>query len=311
MDYLVTGGAGFIGSNIVRHLVAQGKGVRVLDNLATGRLSNIQDLMGKIHFIEGDLRRLDTCRAAATGVTHVLHLGAMPSVSRSVQDPIAADQVNTGGTLNMLVAARDAGVRRFVFSSSSSVYGDTPALPKREDMMPAPLSPYAVQKLTGEHYCRIFRGLYGLPTFVLRYFNVFGPRQNPKSQYAAVIPLFIQALKNGQAPTIHGDGGQTRDFTFVADVVSANLCCCDAPDTAAGDVYNVACGTRISINDLAEMLARIIGTDIRAAHDAPAPGDVRDSQGDSAKARRVLGWNWQVPFEEGLKATIAYFSGQE
>ena len=311
MDYLVTGGAGFIGSNIVRHLVAQGKSVRVLDNLASGRMTNIQDLLGKIHFIEGDIRNPETARTAANGVTNVLHLAAMPSVQRSVQDPVMADQVNIGGTLNMLVAARDAGVRRFVFSSSSSVYGDTPELPKREDMLPMPLSPYAVQKLAGEHYCRIFRGLYGLPAYVLRYFNVFGPRQNPKSQYAAVIPLFIQAIGRNKPPTIHGDGEQTRDFTFVEDVVRANLCCCEAPESAAGDVYNVACGTRISINELAETIARLLKKDIRALHDAAAPGDVRDSQGDSSKARRVLSWNWKVSFEDGLRATIDYFAGQE
>ena len=225
VEYLVTGGAGFIGSNIVRRLVADGCSVRVLDNLSTGRMSNIQDLMGDIELLEGDICDAATAARAVAGVKFVLHLAARPSVARSVEDPLTSDMMNVRGTLMMLVAARDAGVERFVFSSSSSVYGNTPVLPKQEDMTPGPLSPYAVQKLTGEHYCRVFHELYGLKAYVLRYFNVFGPRQNPKSQYSAVVPFFIDKLKNDEAPPIHGDGEQTRDFTFVDDVIAANLCC--------------------------------------------------------------------------------------
>lgn len=309
MDYLVTGGAGFIGSNITRHLVGEGKSVRVLDNLATGRKVNISDLESQVEFVEGSITDPDTARSAVDGVEHVLHLAALPSVARSVKDPAASNEVNVGGTLNMLIAARDAGVRRFVFSSSSSVYGNTPTLPKKEDMFPMPLSPYAVQKLTGEYYCRMFHSLYGLNTFVLRYFNVFGPRQNPKSQYAAVIPLFIEMLMNDQPPAIDGDGGQTRDFTFVDDVISANLSCCAAPDSAAGDVYNAARGDRVSINELVSLLQKIMGKDVEPVHNDPRAGDVRDSQADASKAKKALGWESAVTFEEGLKKAVEYYVG--
>ncbi|MBL7077873.1 MAG: SDR family oxidoreductase [Kiritimatiellae bacterium] len=307
MDYLVTGGAGFIGSNIVRQLVGEGKEVRILDNLATGRRVNIEDLLGDVDFIEGDLRDEATAKRAVAGVRNVLHLGALPSVIRSVNDPIGANETNIDGTLNMLVAARDAGVKRFVFSSSSSVYGNTPTLPKREDMTPMPLSPYAVQKLTGEHYCRVFHRLYGLQTVCLRYFNVFGPRQDPSSQYSAVIPLFVGALRNDEPPTIHGDGGQTRDFTFVGDVVKANICACTAPDDAAGGVFNVAYEDRTSINDLFNILARLLGKDIKPHHVDPRPGDVRDSQGDPTAARTVLRWEAETTVEEGLKRTVDFY----
>jgi len=215
--------------------------------------------------------------------------------------------VNISGTLNLLLAARDAGVKRVVFSSSSSVYGDTPVLPKQEDMKPSPLSPYALHKLAGEHYCRMFHSLYGLKTYSLRYFNVFGPRQNPKSQYAAVIPLFIQAILNDRAPVIHGDGGQTRDFTFVEDIISANLACCQAPDSAAGGVFNVAWGNRISVKELALTIARLIGKSIVPIHEPSRPGDVRDSQADSTRARQILGWEPRVSFDEGLTRTIEWY----
>ena len=306
-SFLVTGGAGFIGSSLVRRLLADGHAVRILDNFASGRRENLAGLESRIELIEGDLREERDVRRAVEGVRFVLHLGALGSVSRSVEDPMTTHEVNATGTLRVLVAARDAGVERVVFSSSSSVYGNTPTLPKRESMTPQPLSPYALSKLSGEHDCRLFHELYGLGTYCLRYFNVFGPRQNPKSQYAAVIPLFVDALRHGRAPMIHGDGGQTRDFTYVDDVVQANLCCCTAPREAAGAAYNVAWGNRISILELARRIASAMGVDIAPVHAAPRPGDVRDSQADSALAHKHLGWQPAVPFDEGLRRTVAWF----
>lgn len=305
-DYLVTGGAGFIGSNLIHRLVRDGRSVRVLDNFATGRRENLAGFESRIDLREGDLRDAGFVRNAAIGVKHVIHFGALPSVQRSVEDPLTTNEVNVTGTLNLLIAARDANVERFVFSSSSSVYGDTPTLPKREDMTPQPLSPYALSKLTGEHYCRIFHRLYRLQTFALRYFNVFGPRQNPKSQYAAVIPLFISALSRGEPCTVNGDGGQTRDFTFVDDVVEANLKCCAAPASAAGGVFNVAWGNRTSLLELVALLSKIIGVTIPPVHRPSRAGDVRDSQADSSRARGQLGWAPAVTFEEGLRRTVAW-----
>ncbi len=229
---------------------------------------------------------------------------------RSVEDPQTTHDVNVTGTLKLLLAAREAGVERVVLSSSSSVYGDTPELPKREDMLPNPLSPYALSKLTGEHYLRIFHDLYGLRTYSLRYFNVFGPRQDPASHYAAVIPLFVAALKRDAAPVIYGDGEQTRDFTYVDDVVAGNLCCMDAPDEAAGGVFNLAWGYRTSVNELAAKIAALMGKDIRPVHQDPRPGDVRDSQADSTRAREQLGWAANVPFEDGLRRTVEWFLDQ-
>jgi len=307
MEYLVTGGAGFIGSNIVRQLVETNKSVRVLDNIETGRIVNIDDIRDRIQFMKGDIRDADTVKEAVRDVRNVLHLAALPSVARSVEDPVTSNRVNVSGTLTMLMESRDAGVERFVFSSSSSVYGDTPTLPKREDMTPMPLSPYAVQKLAGESYCRIFFNLYGLKTYSLRYFNVFGPRQNPKSQYSAVIPLFVDSLRSDRPPVIHGDGKQTRDFTYVDDVVSANLLCCRAPDEAAGGVYNVACGSRISVNELASKLVAMMAKNIEPVHSERRPGDVRDSQADASLAREKLGWEPRTPFDEGLGKTVAFF----
>lgn len=289
--------------------MGEGKSVRLLDNLATGRRVNIEDVLGDVDFIEGDIRDAETVKRAVDGVRYVLHLAALPSVIRSVNDPVTANEININGTLNMLVAARDAGVERFVFTSSSSVYGNTPTLPKREDMTPMPLSPYAVQKLTGEHYCRVFHQLYGLQTICLRYFNVFGPRQDPASQYSAVIPLFVSALQNNQAPTVHGDGEQTRDFTYVGDVVKANLCACMAPEEAVGGVYNVAYEKRTSINQMALTLARLLGKDIAPQHVATRAGDVRDSQGDPTAARTRLKWTAETTVEEGLKQTVAFYVG--
>ena len=306
-QYLVTGGGGFIGSNIVRRLLSDGQRVRVLDDFSTGRRENLAGIGKDIELVEGDIRDNPTLKKALKGVRHILHLAAIPSVTRSVEDPLTTNSVNVCGTLKLLIEARDAGVERLVFSSSSSVYGDTPALPKQEDMNPTPRSPYALSKLTGEYYCRMFRDLYGLKTFSLRYFNVFGPRQNPASQYAAVIPRFIDALKNNRAPMIHGDGKQTRDFTFVEDVVAANLCCCTAPETSAGSVCNVGCGDRISINELAVRLAAIMGRNIKAAHDAPQKGDVRDSQADISRAKQLIGWTPRVNLDAGLRKTVEWF----
>ena len=306
-EYLVTGGAGFIGSNIVRRLLVENKPVRVLDNFSTGSRENLSTLEGSLEVVEGDLRSAEAVAGALQGIRCVIHLGALPSVSRSIKDPQATHDVNITGTLNLLLRAREAGVERLVFSSSSSVYGDTKVLPKREDMTPQPKSPYALSKLAGEHYVRLFCELYGLKTFSLRYFNVFGPRQNPHSQYAAVIPLFIDALQKKQKLIIFGDGEQTRDFTFVDDVVSANLACCEAPESAAGDVYNVAHGFRISINQLATRLEELLGVKPGRDYQPSLPGDVRDSQADSSKAKQKLGWKPMAPFDEGLRRTVAWF----
>lgn len=309
-EYLVTGGCGFIGSNIVRTLVQDGHSVRVLDNLSTGNLLNIRDLVdvGRIEFQHGDIRDPEAALTACRGIQYVLHLAALPSVVGSVENPALSHAVNLDGVVNLLVAAREAGAKRFVFSSSSAVYGDDPELPKRETMLPAPLSPYAVQKLSGEYYCRIFHGLYGLETFCLRYFNVFGPRQNPRSQYAAVVPLFIEAIRQGKPPVVFGDGGQTRDFIFVGDIVRANLRCCVAPSSAAGGVYNIAWGRRMTIKELAETVARTMGhPEIKARHEPPRPGEIRDSQADHTRAESILGWSPQVPFVEGLQRTVEWF----
>jgi UDP-glucose 4-epimerase len=240
-------------------------------------------------------------------VQYVIHLAAIPSVVRSVNDPLSTNSVNVCGTLKVLIEARDAGVERLVFSSSSSVYGDTPTLPKQEDMNPMPRSPYALSKLAGEYYGRMFLDLYGLKTFSLRYFNVFGPRQNPQSQYAAVIPRFIDALKNNRSPLIHGDGNQTRDFTFVEDVAAANLCCCTAPESSAGAVCNIGCGDRITINDLAVRIAAILGKNNQAVHDAPQKGDVRDSQADISRAKKLIGWTPRFNLDAGLRQTVEWF----
>ncbi|HMP74148.1 MAG TPA: SDR family oxidoreductase [Kiritimatiellia bacterium] len=306
--YLVTGGAGFIGGNLVRKLVEMGEGVRVLDNFATGRRKNLEGLEGSVELVEGDLRDEGAVAKAVNGVRYVIHFGALPSVARSVEDPMTTNEVNIRGTLNLYLASRDAGVERVVFSSSSSVYGDTPTLPKEESMLPQPLSPYALSKLAGEHYGRMFTNLYGLKVFSLRYFNVFGPRQDPASDYAAVIPLFIRALIEDRAPCLHGDGLQTRDFTYVDDIVAANLACCTAPASAAGGVYNVAWGNRISVKELAVTIARLLGKAIEPVHGAARAGDVRDSQADATRAKEQLGWTPQVPFEEGLRRTIDWFS---
>ncbi len=307
---LVTGGAGFIGGHLVEALVGRGARVRVFDNFSTGRRTNLEAVKDDIEVMEADLRDPDAVTRAVEGVEAVFHLGALPSVPRSVADPLSTHEANITGTLLLLLAARDAGVRRFVFSSSSSVYGDTQVLPKHEGLTPTPQSPYALSKLAGEIYATQFARLYGLGTFSLRYFNVFGPRQDPNSAYAAVIPRFVSAWMAGDRPVIYGDGGQTRDFTFVEDVVRANLCCLDAPDEAAGGVFNVAWGHRISVNDLAARIRERLGAAEPPRHDPPRPGDVRDSQADATRAREILGWTPRVTFEDGLARTVDWFRDQ-
>jgi len=303
--YLVTGGAGFIGSHICEELLRRGHAVAVLDNFATGRRENLRGMERDLTLVEGDLRDLVTVREAMRGADYVLHQGALPSVPRSIADPITSHQVNTEGTLNVLVAARDAEIKRVVFASSSSVYGDTPVLPKREDMTPAPKSPYAVSKLTAEHYCRVFHEIYGLETVSLRYFNVFGPRQDPASQYAAVIAKFTRAMLDGRELTIYGDGEQTRDFTYVANVVEANLRAATAPG-AAGKVFNIACGKRISLNQIAAHLAEMVGSEAAIRYDPPRAGDVRDSLADIGRAQAVLGYQPQIDVEQGLRLTLEW-----
>ncbi|MEZ4728984.1 MAG: SDR family oxidoreductase [Caldilineaceae bacterium] len=304
--YLVTGGAGFIGSNVVRALLQRGERVRVLDNFSTGRRCNLQDICHRIELIEGDLRSPELCRQAVQGVDFVLHHGAMPSVQRSVQDPYTSHDTNANATLNLLLAARDAQVKRFVYASSSSIYGDSPTLPKCETMIPKPKSPYATAKLAGEHYCRIFYELYGLETVCLRYFNVFGPRQDPASHYSAVIPLFIRHMVAGQAPTIYGDGRQSRDFTFVANNIAANLLATTAMD-AAGKVYNIACGERYTLLDLVAALNELLGTHITPTFSASRKGDVHHSLADISHAQAELGYTVQADFLQGLAQTVAWY----
>ena len=304
--FLVTGGAGFIGSNIVAHLVEMGERPRVIDNFATGRRENLDGLLSSIDLIEGDITSLDTCREACGDVEYVLHQAALPSVPRSVRDPIGSNAANVTGTLNMLVAAKDAGVRRVVIASSSSVYGANPKLPKHESMPPAPISPYAASKLATEAYASGFYGAYGLETVCLRYFNVFGPHQDPNSQYAAVIPLFVESVVRAEPPTIFGDGEQSRDFSFVANVVDANLLAATA-EGAAGGVFNIACGARASINDLLRYINESLGTNVAAKHTASRPGDVKHSLADIGAAREVLGYEPKVHFREGLERTIEWY----
>jgi nucleoside-diphosphate-sugar epimerase len=306
--YLVTGGAGFIGSHLTEELVRRGHKVRVADNLSTGNRRNLAHIAG-VEFVEGDLSDMAVATRAAEGVDYVLHQAAIPSVPRSVKDPIASNRANIDATLNVLVAARDAGVKRLVFAGSSSEYGDTPTLPKREDMPSSPLSPYALQKVMGTEYCRMFTRLYGFETVVIRYFNVFGPRQDPGSPYSGVISLFATALIEGRQPTIFGDGEQTRDFTYVANVVDGVLRACEAPN-AAGEAINVACGTRISLNELLRVMNTVVGTDLRAIYKETRAGDVKDSQADITKAKTLLGYTPLVGLEDGLRHTLEWCRSQ-
>lgn len=304
--YLVTGGAGFIGSNIVEKLAELGEEVVVLDDLSTGLEDNIAHLYGEIRFIRGDIRNISTVRKAVEGVDYVLHQAALASVPRSIEKPRLVNEVNVGGTLVLLEESRRAGVKRFVYAASSSAYGDTEILPKREDMNPRPMSPYAVSKLAGEHYCSTYSAVYGLSTVSLRYFNVFGPRQNPNSQYAAVIPIFISQLLRGERPTIFGDGGQSRDFTFIENVVDANILAAGC-EGAKGQTVNIACGTRYTLNELLSRISGIAGVEIEPEYSDPRPGDVRHSQADISAAGNLLGYSIKVPFEEGLEKTIAWY----
>jgi nucleoside-diphosphate-sugar epimerase len=304
MIYLVTGGAGFIGSHMVRTLLERGERVRILDNFATGKREHLMPLAGRIEVIEGDVRYLNNVQEAVAGADYVIHLAALPSVARSVRTPIESNDVNVVGTLNLLVAARDAGVQRVVYSASSSAYGNSATLPKEETMPSDPLSPYAVNKLTGELYCRTFTRVYGLETVSLRYFNVFGPRQDPTSQYSAVIPRFIQAALVGQPPVIYGDGEQSRDFSYVQNAVEASLLACTAPGVA-GETINVGCGHRVTLNELVRMIARLTGRTIEPVYEAPRAGDVRHSLAAIEKAGRLLGYTPSVALEEGLRRTIA------
>jgi nucleoside-diphosphate-sugar epimerase len=313
-SYLVTGGAGFIGSNLVETLLQRGDDVRVIDDFSTGRRENLARVDewageggGRYRLVEGDIRDAGTCREAMSGVDYVLHQAAIPSVQRSVDDPVRTNSVNVAGTLNLLIAARECKVRRFVSASSSSLYGESETLPKVESMPTAPLSPYALQKLAGETYCRQFFKLYELPTVALRYFNVFGPRQDPTSEYSAVIPRFMSAIREGRRPTIHGDGEQTRDFTFVANAVRANLLACEAGEGALGEAFNIACGERISLNKLLEILAEFHGTKVEADYGPPRPGDVRHSLAGIDHAAELLGYRPEVSVHDGLRRTWEAF----
>jgi UDP-glucose 4-epimerase len=306
MKILVTGGGGFIGSHVAGRLAWLDHDVRILDNFATGRRSNVLGLGAEVELVEGDIQSYERVHTAVNGCEVVLHQAALPSVPRSVQDPLTSNATNVVGTLNVLLAARDAGVRRVVFASSSSVYGANHELPKREDMTPIPISPYATAKLACEGYCRSFGEVYGLETVALRYFNVFGPRQDPLSQYAAVIPNFISALLAGRPPTIFGDGEQSRDFTFVDNVVEANLLAMEA-EGVAGQVFNVACGQHITLNQLLDELRGLLDVDIEPVHAPARPGEVRHSLADCSQARRTLGYAPSVDLREGLSRTIEHF----
>jgi len=311
---MISGGAGFIGSNLTESLLGDGNTVRVLDDFSTGRRENLAEAEewaraggGAFELIEADIRDLPTCVTACDGADFVLHQAAAPSVPRSVEDPLGTNRINIEGTLNLLVAARDAGVRRFVFASSSSLYGESEVLPKVETMPPAPISPYGLQKLAAESYCGLFYRLYGLPTIALRYFNVFGPRQNPNSQYAAVVPRFMTALKSGQAPTIYGDGEQSRDFTFIGNVVQANLRACQADEPAFGRAFNIACGERTTLNELARRIGELVGRPIAPEHTESRTGDIRHSLAGIDEARTYLGFEPQIDLMTGLGRTLGAY----
>jgi nucleoside-diphosphate-sugar epimerase len=303
--YLVTGGAGFIGSNIVKELLHQGEQVRVLDNYSTGKRENLFPFADdpNLEIIEGDLRSFHIVRDAVKGVDYVLHQGALPSVPRSVKDPITSNDVNINGTLNVLEASKEFGVKRVVFASSSSVYGNSEVMPKIETMPVAPLSPYALTKYAGERYCQIYYQLYGLETVALRYFNVFGPNQDPTSQYSAVIPKFIKLMKEGKRPVIYGDGSQSRDFTYVTNNVEANIRACTAPE-AAGEVFNIACGERFTLNDLVNSINEILGKNILPLYEDERIGDVKHSLAGIEKAKKHLDFIVRTKFREGLNRLV-------
>jgi nucleoside-diphosphate-sugar epimerase len=306
MRYLVTGGAGFIGSNIVDELLRRGQHVVVLDDLSSGKEENLAGVRSKIDFRAGSITDLATVQSACRGIDYVIHLAARTSVPKSVKDPIESNSINIDGTLNVLVAARDAKVRRFVFAASSSAYGETPTLPKVETMQPEPISPYGVTKFVGELYARVFGRVYGLENACLRYFNVFGPRQDPTSQYSGVLSRFMLAILKGEAPTIYGDGEQTRDFTYIDNIVDVTLRACESPQ-ASGKVFNGGTSARISLNEVVKLLGRITGKAIQPKYDPPRNGDIRDSQADISLARKDLGYEPLVQFDEGLKRTWDWY----
>jgi UDP-glucose 4-epimerase len=309
---LVTGGAGFIGSNLAEALLKEGHFVRVLDDFSTGKRENLifDKTYPSLEIIEGDIRDLSTCQKAVKGMEYVFHQGAVPSVQRSVEDPETSNAVNAGGTLNILLAARGGGVKRVIYASSSSIYGDTPTLPKHEEMPSDPLSPYALQKYIGEQYCRLFYQLYGLETISLRYFNIFGPKQDPNSLYSAVIPKFIDALLQGRPPIIFGDGEQSRDFTYIENVVQANLLAMSA-EHLHGEAINIACGKRISLNQLLSVLKEILGSKLSPLYQEPRKGDVRHSLADIRKGKETINYEPKVGIEIGLKKTVQFFQRQK
>jgi nucleoside-diphosphate-sugar epimerase len=306
---LVTGGAGFIGSHIADRLLGLGHAVRIIDDFSTGRRENVADLEGRVDLVEDDIRDLDAVRRAAEGVDVVFHEAALASVPRSVDDPATSNDVNVRGTLNVLVASRDAGVRKVIYASSSSIYGESPELPKREDLPAAPESPYAVSKLAAEYYCGVFSRLYGLNCVALRYFNVFGPRQDPDSQYAAVVPIFVTALLEGRSPVIYGDGEQSRDFTYVDNVVDANMLAAEV-EGCSGEVMNAACGSTVTVNELYRRLSKLAGASVDPVYADPRPGDVRHSFADIAKVRNLLGFDPSIDLEEGLVRTLDWFRAE-
>ncbi|HKQ50159.1 MAG TPA: SDR family oxidoreductase [Phycisphaerae bacterium] len=308
MEYLVTGGAGFIGSHLVERLVKDGRRVRVLDNFLTGKRENLAPFGNQIELLDGDMADPSICQRACQGVRVVLHEAALPSVPKSVADPVASHRSNVQGTFNMLVAARDAKVERFIYAGSSSAYGESEVLPKVETIKPSPLSPYAVQKLTGEYYCTAFARCYGMATLTIRYFNVFGPRQDPTSQYAAAIPAFITAIAEGRAPTVYGDGEQTRDFTYIDNIIEANLRA--VKTEVRGEVINVACGESISINAIIQAINAELGKNIRPNYVPPRPGDIKHSWADVKLAEKVIGFRPIVTFRDGLRKAIDWYTGR-
>jgi UDP-glucose 4-epimerase len=308
----VTGGAGFIGSNLTESLLKRKHVVRVLDDFSTGKRENLMfsKEYPSLEILEGDIRDLLTCKKAVLGVEYIFHQAALPSVQRSVEDPETSNAVNVGGTLNILLAAKEEGVKRVIYASSSSIYGDTPTLPKHEKMPPYPLSPYALQKYIGEQYCRLFYQLYGLDSVSLRYFNIFGPKQDPNSVYSAVIPRFIDALLHDRSPIIFGDGEQSRDFTFIENVVQANLLAMSA-EHLHGEAMNIACGKRISLNQLLKILKQILGSKLSSVYQEPRQGDVRHSLADIDKSKKMISYMPKVGTEEGLKKTVDFFKRQK
>jgi UDP-glucose 4-epimerase len=304
--FLVTGGAGFIGSNICKRLVSQGCFVRVIDNLLTGRKSNLAEVIDKIEFVQADMGDSEVAQSAMKDIDAVLHQGALPSVPVSIDNPAATHKHCVDATFTLLLAARDAGIKRFVYAASSSAYGDAPTSPKVETMPASPLSPYAVAKLTGEYYCSVFYKIFGLETISLRYFNVFGPYQDPKSQYAAAIPAFVTAILKDEPPTIYGDGEQSRDFTYIDNMVDANLLAARAKHTK-GEVINIACGQAVTVNEIIDMINKLLGKKVKPKYVAPRPGDVKHSLADITAARNLLGFEPAVPFYEGLKLAINWY----